>query len=325
MMPAEASQYQLQMREYERMMKEQEEARKQAMEQQQMAEAQRRIQQVVLGDVAERPDAYQGQGAAAKLMKYGFDPKQLSALGLGSGSEAPANVREWDHYSQLSPDQQRQYLEMKRAAQMMNLGDRYAVRDPVSNQAAGIQGGQIQLGPNETPDYLGQAGFASQAGAEAATNAALPDRTAIENAAAEDKAKSARSRENGAALAVYETAMGGLMEGLGGANTGPIAGRLPAVTADQQVAEGAVSAMAPVLKSIFRVAGEGTFTDKDQALLLDMLPTRKDLPEARAAKLRNVDAIVRAKLGQAEQQEAPPAPAQKRGVYNPQTGKIEWQ
>src|SRR5690606_28948847 len=33
-------------------------------------------------------------------------------LGYG-GSQAPANVREWDHYSQLTPDQQRQYLEMK--------------------------------------------------------------------------------------------------------------------------------------------------------------------------------------------------------------------
>lgn len=80
MMPAEASQYQLQLREYERMMKEQEEARKMAMEQQQKQEAQRRIQQVVLGDVSERPDAYQGPGAAAKLMRYGFDPSAIKTL-----------------------------------------------------------------------------------------------------------------------------------------------------------------------------------------------------------------------------------------------------
>jgi hypothetical protein len=55
--------------------------------------------------------------------------------------------------------------------------------------------------------------------------------------------------------------------------------------------------MAPVLKQIFRVAGEGTFTDKDQALLLEMVPTRKDSPEARAIKTQNIDNIIRAKLG----------------------------
>lgn len=250
-------------------------------------------------------------------------------LGYG-GSQAPANVREWDHYSQLTPDQQRQYLEMKRASQMMNLGDRYAVRDPVSNQAAPIPGGQIQLGPNETPAYLGQAGFARQAGAEAATNAALPERKKIENMAAQDKAVQGKSRENATALAVYETAMEGLMAGLQGADTGPVVGRLPAMTTDQQVAEGAVSAMAPVLKLIFRVAGEGTFTDKDQELLLNMVPTRKDTPEAIAEKVKNIDAIVRAKMGQTGRDEILGAPGQpsptqsKRGVFNPQTGQIEW-
>ena len=96
---------------------------------------------------------------------------------------------------------------------------------------------------------------------------------------------------------MYDTAKKGLLKGLEGATTGPIAGRIPAFTAAAQTAQGGVAAMAPVLKQLFRVAGEGTFTDKDQALLLDMVPTRADLPEARAAKIANIDAIVRAKLG----------------------------
>jgi len=45
------------------------------------------------------------------------------------------------------------------------------------------------------------------------------------------------------------------------------------------------------------VAGEGVFTDRDQALLLDMVPKRSDRPEARFAKIRNIDAIINAKLG----------------------------
>jgi hypothetical protein len=66
--------------------------------------------------------------------------------------------------------------------------------------------------------------------------------------------------------------------------------------------------MAPVLKQLFRSSGEGTFTDKDQDLLMEMLPTRKDKPEARAAKLANIDAIVRAKLGMSSSQEQTAAP-----------------
>jgi hypothetical protein len=98
-------------------------------------------------------------------------------------------------------------------------------------------------------------------------------------------------------LAFYEEAKNGLLSGLSGSETGPIVGRLPAFTAAQQTAQGGVAAMAPALKQIFRVAGEGTFTDRDQALLMDMVPTRADRPEAAKAKIQNIDNIVRAKLG----------------------------
>jgi len=99
-------------------------------------------------------------------------------------------------------------------------------------------------------------------------------------------------------VATYVEAREGLLSGLEKPMfTGPIVGRLPAFTADQQIAEGATAAMAPVLKQIFRVAGEGTFTDKDQKLLMEMVPTRADEPEARKAKIENIDRIISAKLG----------------------------
>jgi hypothetical protein len=96
---------------------------------------------------------------------------------------------------------------------------------------------------------------------------------------------------------LYMAASNGLISGLSKTTTGPLAGRLPATTTQAQVGEGAVAAMAPVLKQLFRVAGEGTFTDQDQKLLLDMVPTRKDTPEARKQKMSNIDSIVAAKLG----------------------------
>lgn len=110
--------------------------------------------------------------------------------------------------------------------------------------------------------------------------------------------RSAAQYEKDAALRLYEAGMQGLSSGLEGSTTGPIAGRLPAMTSAQQIAEGGVAAMAPILKSMFRTAGEGTFTDKDQDLLMAMIPTRTDTDAAREAKLANIDNIVRAKLGQ---------------------------
>lgn len=104
------------------------------------------------------------------------------------------------------------------------------------------------------------------------------------------------SAQNQISMNMYQAAMKGLILGLEGTDTGAIAGRLPAITANQQIADGAVAAMAPILKATFRTAGEGTFTNQDQELLLAMVPTRKDEPEARAAKINNINAIIAAKL-----------------------------
>jgi len=106
------------------------------------------------------------------------------------------------------------------------------------------------------------------------------------------------AKGNSVAMNVYETGMNNLLKALGDTTTGPVAGRIPAVTASQQIAEGAQAAMAPILKQMFRDAGEGTFTDRDQEMLIQMLPTREDHPEAAKAKIQGIDAIVRAKLSQ---------------------------
>lgn len=109
-----------------------------------------------------------------------------------------------------------------------------------------------------------------------------------------------KNKSNAAALNVYEVGISNLKEALGDTTTGPLSGMLPAWTASAQSAEGAISLMAPILKQMFRGAGEGTFTDKDQELLLGMIPTRKDNPEAIQAKLSGLDALVKAKLQSGE-------------------------
>lgn len=142
-------------------------------------------------------------------------------------------------------------------------------------------------------------------------NAQLETKPSVEKSVtlAKEQAKlvvqqSGEQRSNDTALRMYDTAMGSLADALGGTTTAPGVGWLPAMTANAQIAEGAVATMAPVLKQLFRTAGEGTFTDKDQEMLLRMIPTRSSLPEARAAQIQAIDAIVRAKLNQNPKGEA---------------------
>lgn len=97
-------------------------------------------------------------------------------------------------------------------------------------------------------------------------------------------------------FAVYENARNGVAQALSETFTGPIVGSGPALTSARQKADTALAAMAPALKGVFRDAGEGTFTEGDQQLLMNMLPSRTTSPEARDFALSNIDAIVRAKL-----------------------------
>jgi hypothetical protein len=95
---------------------------------------------------------------------------------------------------------------------------------------------------------------------------------------------------------VYKTAREALGSGFKGAMGFPGLGYAPPMTPDQQEAEGGRALVAPILKQMFRVAGEGIFTDKDQELLLGMVPSRNDFPSVRKTKLENMDRLIRAKL-----------------------------
>jgi hypothetical protein len=157
--------------------------------------------------------------------------------------------------------------------------------------------------------------------------------TAAKNEAVARVKESGKVKSNETAWNVYNESMSNLAQAMAGTRTGPIAGFIPAVTSNAQIAEGAVAVMAPVLKQMFRTAGEGTFTDRDQEMLIKMVPTRKDLPAARAAKIQAIDTIVRAKLdkplgfqrGEAagRQMQQPNAPVVEQAQTPAQTTTVE--
>lgn len=89
-------------------------------------------------------------------------------------------------------------------------------------------------------------------------------------------------------------------ENLGAAEQGIVAGRAPAVTSEAQTVEGSIKNMSSLLKEVTRGAGEGTFTDRDQEILNQMLPTRTDTPDARRNKMRQIMNIVDIKMGKGD-------------------------
>ncbi len=95
----------------------------------------------------------------------------------------------------------------------------------------------------------------------------------------------------------FDFGFSSLESALGGTGqTGKIFGNLPAVTTSAQIADNAKALLLPIMKSVFRGAGEGVFTDKDQETLEAMLPTRNMNPDAAAKALDSVKMLVSLKL-----------------------------
>jgi hypothetical protein len=73
---------------------------------------------------------------------------------MQAGSVDPAAVREHQYFEGLSPEQQQQYLSVKRAKQIADLGGSFARIDPLTNEAVPIIGGEKGLTPAQDPFYL---------------------------------------------------------------------------------------------------------------------------------------------------------------------------
>jgi len=187
-----------------------------------------------------------------------------------------------------------------------------------SGAMAGAQGQQRMIYEPLTAEHVAMR--QAQVEAQTAPGIAAATTTATQQASA-DVDRGTQQRNNTTAFNAYESGINALADSMGATTTGPVAGWLPAVTVSAQQAEGARSAMTPVLKQIFRSAGEGVFTDKDQQLLTDMLPGRKDHPETVKFKLQTIDSIVRAKLGSDNPQEGR---SPQGGVQQPATGGVKF-
>ena len=116
-------------------------------------------------------------------------------------------------------------------------------------------------------------------------------------AAAAEGAANATAMANGPLRDQFDFGFSALEQALGGTGqTGKILGNIPGLTTGAQIADNAKALLLPIMKSVFRGAGEGVFTDKDQETLEAMLPTRSMTPEAASQALDSVKMLVSLKL-----------------------------
>lgn len=269
--------------------------------------SQNRLAQQREADQQDQAKKHQLEIAAASAMAYSPQPKADAERFY---PEFVAQLKANGQWDAVTDDQVRQQAmqELRYAqAQAGQAPERLSLEDQFkADQAMKLKQMELEAAGRTRADQ--QSFSARQAAEQRAFTAAENERNRavqtrgqdLTNQAAATRANNANainSAQNQKTWDTYRVAMDGLRQAMAATDTGPMAGRLPAVTSAQQTAEGAESAMAPVLKQIFRVAGEGTFTDKDQELLMKMVPTRKDSPQAREAKIQNIDNIVKSKLG----------------------------
>lgn len=96
-------------------------------------------------DMAGRPVDMKGLAGAAY-------PELLAKSQFTTAGELPSNVQEWEYYNQLTPDQQNQYLTMRRAQPYLNVGTQMV--QPVPTQPGQV-GGAIPITPKpgEMPEF----------------------------------------------------------------------------------------------------------------------------------------------------------------------------
>jgi hypothetical protein len=260
----------------------------------------------------------------ARLQANPNDPQAIAEAQAIDGelqTYALKNSEPKDLYSILNPKPKERGAPVKVQNPDGSIGFAYP-DDAVSNNMTPYVKPPAATGTAATPTkpptgYMWNDPSNPAAGVTPLTGGPADPNTVLPMTAAEKQAQAAAAKQQGAnerAFNAYTVGISNVLKQFEGTETGPVLGRLLAYTEAQQKAEGAEAAMLPILKQLFRSAGEGVFTDKDQILLERMAPTRADRPGARIAKINNINQIVAAKLGM-----QPPAPLPEPGAATPKT------
>jgi hypothetical protein len=126
------------------------------------------LQQFALQESMKDPTASQTSEMRNWQFAQGLPEDQRTQF-LGASKTTPSNIQEWNAFQNMNPQQQEQYLRMKRADQIMNLGGTQAVR----GQMGGIREEyRVTPKPEEMPGFkAAQASAVEQAKTDVGTQA----------------------------------------------------------------------------------------------------------------------------------------------------------
>lgn len=228
----------------------------------------------------------QSQGYDRSFMDYQRDMANMTRAlpAAPAPTESPAAVREYEFFIGLPEDKQKRYLALKRAQQVENIGG-----VPTIVGAAG------DTTPLSTPDAEAEA----RRKAAAATAQGTAD---VDGAGKRGAARSMDYVIQQFRAQIPRTPQGGPMGALG---------MIGSVTQSQEARRfnNLREQLSTELRTVFRIPGEGTLSDREQAQYGVQLPDVKNSAGTNEAILQDVQARVAARLGQP--QATAPAPKQR--------------
>jgi hypothetical protein len=159
-----------------------------------------------------RPDI--AQGIADGIVEPGA--AYMDFIKPQNVAEAPANIREWEAFSAMTPEQQSQYLTMKRAAPFLDRGTEFVRPDAVTGQVVTSipKDGNIPTGYNQP-----------QPGVIEPMPGSEPDRERQAGRVKASTALNALEQKNAVSINAIDTALGQAS----GWNTGNVMGNIGAI------------------------------------------------------------------------------------------------
>jgi hypothetical protein len=244
------------------------------------------------GALLEAYDLAKSQGYDGTILDYQRDVASMTRAPTASAAppEAPSNVREYEFFNRLPPEEQAQFLALRRAQTVTSVGGVPTVVTPGGTR------------PLSTPE---------------AENTAARSRAAAtaQGAADVDSAGKGKVQNSLAYVAnqfrdqIKKTPQGGVLG---------LTGYVGTVTASQEAMrfDNLREQMSTELRTVFRIPGEGTLSDREQAQYGLQLPDRKYSEPKNEAILKDMETRVALRLGQkppgAEAASAPGGPQGKR-------------
>ncbi len=201
---------------------------------------------------------------------------QQKMMEIASGGNSPAAVQEYQYWSQLSPDEQKKYLTVKRAQQIFSTGGAQNVLDP-SGQGISQQF-PMTPPPEQMPEFKGAQAAAAASGKASGQNAANVKNASVVLSAFDE-------------LGSVTNAPSGTMENItaSAANAFPSLGSLVGA---ENIAKGQGefsvkrAAAENQARAAFRIAGSGAQSDADAKPIIDMLPNVTDSQPVKIAKIK---------------------------------------